>query len=548
MWSLRVLNGPQAGQFFTLKQGKNTIGRSSKCDIQLMAQGVSKEHCELHLTKNKTILIDLNSSNGTYVNSTKIQRSDIKFGEKFSLHDIYLDIIPTPQPKTNTAFVTARTHSGNLAAQTYASPQLNQQLNSHLNPHTIPQPHLNLAARNADSDLKQPHDFDSPEALSFKVKFEAYMNQVVLPSVYKLAQFFEFKYVLGGFVGIFIFVVTLLSLIPMVSITRESIQGEAKKRTMSLARALAETNKKAISENNGASLYTYSIEKEDGVKEALIVNRHDGSVMAPATKSGRTLDIPFINEALRSGRDLVKSIDYTTIAAAFPIDKYDLDKQEAVPVAYAIVIYDISTLAFDEGIVISLFMQNLVIAILVGLILYFFLYKLIEFPIASLNRQLDLAMREKNEHIENTFLFPPLQALAGNLSSLMTRYLHGDNRPSVNLKNKDFEASMLIQHFRDPSFAATPSRKIINLNSNFESLCQNSMENLMNQGIDAIVDASLKLNIDNLMQKATAIPNQIHQEELDMGRGTVIIRCHVITENDQPSYFLFTIIPKKEDS
>ncbi|MCB0368002.1 MAG: FHA domain-containing protein [Bdellovibrionales bacterium] len=541
MWSLRVLNGPQAGQLFNLKSGRNVVGRSSQCDIKLMAPGVSKEHCEVYLNKEKILIVDLNSSNGTYVNGTRVQKTELRFGEKFSLHNIFLDIVPTPQLRTSTVannFVPNINH-GNAAPNPMYQQQPLGVAGAHPGVNSIPQPHLNLV----NGQKVVPEEDKKPD---LKERVEEYFNKVVLPSVYKLAQMFEFKYVLAGFVGIFIFVVTLLSLFPMISVTRDSIQGEARKRTMSLARALAETNKKAIDENSGASLNTYSIEREEGVKEALIINRNDGTVMAPATKSGRTLDIPFINEAIRSGRELVKSVDYTTIAAAYPINKYDLDRQEAVPIAYAIVIYDISTLAFDQGVIISLFMQNLIIAMLIGSLLYFFLYKLIEFPVASLNKQLDLAMREKNEHIENTFLFPPLQALAGNVSSLMTRYLHGDHKETATLKNKDFEASMLIQHFRDPAFAISPNRKILNLNSNFESLAQNSMDNLMMQGLDAIVDSSLKLNIENLMEQASQMPNQIHQEELDMGRGSILIRCHAVIENDQPSYYLFSIIPTKE--
>ncbi|NUM60095.1 MAG: hypothetical protein HUU56_15785 [Bdellovibrionaceae bacterium] len=193
-------------------------------------------------------------------------------------------------------------------------------------------------------------------------------------------------------------------------------------------------------------------------------------------------------------------------------------------------------------------MQNLIIASVIGMILYFLLYKLIEFPIFSLNKQLDLALREKNEHIENTFLFPVLQSLTGNISSLMTRYLHGETQSSGVSNNLDFEASMLIQHFRDPAFAVTPNKKFLNLNSNFESLAQNSLENLMNQGVDGIVDVSLKMNIENLMVKSSQVPNQIHQEELDMGRGVIIIRCHAVTDKNQPSYYLFSIVPKKEDA
>ncbi|NUM60118.1 MAG: FHA domain-containing protein, partial [Bdellovibrionaceae bacterium] len=346
MWSLRVLNGPQSGQLFNLKDGKNIIGRASTCSIKLMAPGVSKEHCEISISNGKIYVLDLNSSNGTYVNGIRVQKVEIRLGEKFSVYNLFLDIIPTPQVKVNHAVNTPGVNPGvpmpqgvsNLATQNYQQPYFLGQDPQQIN--RVPQPHLNLVNGGvAETQIQEKN--------SFGEKIQEYVDTVVLPAVYKLAQTFEFKYVLAGFVGIFIFVVTLLSLFPMISVTRDSIQLEAKKRTISLARALAEANKKAISENSGTSLNTYSIEREEGVKEALIINRADGTIMAPATKSGRSIEIPFVNEVLRSGREGVKVIDSTTIAAGFPIDRYDLDRQEAVPIAYAIVIYDITALSFD---------------------------------------------------------------------------------------------------------------------------------------------------------------------------------------------------------
>jgi hypothetical protein len=539
MWSLRILNGPQAGQIFNLKNGRNTLGRASQCDIKIMVQGVSKVHCEI-IVSNETIKVsDNNSSNGTYVNGTKIQSAVVRLGDKFSVHTVFLDVVPTPQLKANTEII-KQTQSQQVPQGFIPQPHsmlAHQQMPMN-NMYSQPGPHLSLA-----KEPKAPR----LEKKDLKEKFEDYLNQVVLPGVYKLAQLFEMKLVLAGFVGVFIFAVTLFSLFPMITVSRDSIQSEAKKRAASLARALAETNRRAISENNMSTLSTFSIEREDGVKEAIIISRSDGTVIAPASKAGRTMDIPFLNEVQRSSRDIVRGIDATTIGASFPIEKYDMEKQEAVPVAFAVVIYDISILAMDDGIIVSLFMQNLVIASLFGAVLFFFLYKLIEFPITSLNRQLDQALRDKSDNIENTFLFPPLQSLAGNISSLLTRYLSGDNQAPQG-QSKDFEASMLIQHFRDPAFAVTPQLKLLNLNSNFESLAQNSMENLMAQGIEAIVDQSLKLNINDLIQDSLQIPNQIHQREFDMGRGTIVIRCHAVMNGSDPDYFLFSIIPKKEES
>lgn len=542
MWSLRVLNGPQGGQIFNLKNGKNTVGRASQCDIKIMVQGVSKVHCEIQVASDGIKVIDNNSSNGTYVNGTKVQSATLRIGDKFSIHNVFLDVVPTPQLKANT--------------------QLLRQGQAQVPHGFIPQPHSALAHQQqpmgmnsiyqqqmgqAHLSLAKDPKPDKPANKDLKEKIEEYINKVVLPGVYKLAQIFEMKLVLAGFVGLFIFAVTLFSLFPMITVSRDSIQSEARKRAGSLARALAETNRRGISENNYSTLSTFSIEREDGVKEALIISRIDGSVIAPAAKSGRTMDIPFLNEVQRSSRDIVKAIDATTIGASFPIEKYDIDKQEAVPVAFAVVIYDISILAMDDGIIVSLFMQNLIIASIFGAILFFFMYKLIEFPIASINRQLDIALREKTDTIENTFLFPPLQALAGNISSLLTRYISGEGQGQTS-QSKDFEASMLIQHFRDPAFAVTAEKKILNLNSNFESVAQNSVENLMSQGVDAIVDQALKLNIYELIQESVQVPNQIHQRELDMGRGTIIIRCHSVMNGANPDYFLFSIVPKKDDN
>ncbi|OYZ23800.1 MAG: hypothetical protein B7Y39_03500 [Bdellovibrio sp. 28-41-41] len=547
MWSLRILNGPQAGQIFNLKNGKNTLGRASQCDIKIMVQGVSKIHCELHVTQEGIKVIDSNSSNGTYVNGTKIQSTTLRLGDKFSIHNVFLDVVPTPQLKANTQLIRQGQQQqvpqgfipqphGALAQQ-----QQPMQMNS-IYQQQMTQAHLSAHL----SVAKEPRQERAAQK-ELKEKIEEYLNRVVLPGVYKLAQIFEMKMVLAGFVGLFIFAVTLFSLFPMITVSRDSIQGEARKRAGSLARALAETNRRGISENNYSSLSTFSIEREDGVKEALIISRTDGSVIAPPAKAGRTMDIPFLNEVQRSSRDIVRSIDNTTIGASFPIERYDVDKQEAVPVAFAVVIYDISVLAMDDGIIVSLFMQNLIIASIFGGILFFFLYKLIEFPISSLNRQLDIALREKTDAIENTFLFPPLQALAGNVSSLLTRYISGEGQGQGS-QSRDFEASMLIQHFRDPAFAVTLDKKILNLNSNFESLAQNSVENLMAQGVDAIVDQSLKLNIFELIQESVQVPNQIHQREIDLGRGTIIIRCHPVMNGVNPDYFLFSIVPKKEDT
>jgi len=111
MWSIRVLTGSQAGQIFDLKLGKNIFGRGGQSEFKILSVGISKEHCEIHVYKDKVILVDLKSSNGTFVNGIKVQNSIIKLGDKVSLFDVIMDVIPTPDIRPNLQKPTARKNS-----------------------------------------------------------------------------------------------------------------------------------------------------------------------------------------------------------------------------------------------------------------------------------------------------------------------------------------------------------------------------------------------------------------------------------------------------
>ena len=68
MWTLRMLNGNQAGSLFELQQGRNIIGRGSDCHIQIKSHAISKHHAEIEVSGKKLTVRDLRSRNGTYVN------------------------------------------------------------------------------------------------------------------------------------------------------------------------------------------------------------------------------------------------------------------------------------------------------------------------------------------------------------------------------------------------------------------------------------------------------------------------------------------------
>ena len=65
MTTLYVLNGPQSGKSFELKDGANYIGRSSR-DIKIDDPTVSRDHLKITAREGRYYVTDLKSRNGTF--------------------------------------------------------------------------------------------------------------------------------------------------------------------------------------------------------------------------------------------------------------------------------------------------------------------------------------------------------------------------------------------------------------------------------------------------------------------------------------------------
>jgi len=539
MWALRVLTGPAAGQIYDLKMGRNLIGRAPQCDVKINSHGVSKEHAEIHVYKEKIMVADLKSSNGTFINGVRQQNGLIRLGDKVGIHDVIFDIIPAPDIRPSRAPVAAQ--PGQQIGQIPVIPNM-------MGGNAAPQYYPQGSPQMMGGEPAPAEPMVEPQGVVQNLIFKAsdYLERVALPGVYRLPQLMEFKYVLGSFVAIFIFMVTLLSMIPMVQITRSSILAESKRRALSIARNVAMANQQQLLQGNVASLSTNSAETEDGVKQVMIVQQSDGMILAPASRAGVTTDIPFVHAARREMKTQVDQVDSSTIGASFPIGQYDPNTGEPSVKAHAIVMYDVGSLAFDDGHVLSLFFQTLILACLVGLLLFFFMYKLIEHPIVSLNHQLDVALREKKDSTDINFQFPALQNLVGNINSLLTRYLHGggDGAAPVNMVSRDSEAENLVQLMGYPTIAISGEGRIVTVNANFEQIAHASSSQLSNQPLSAIPDMALQQNIQHLMQKSREAPGTIHSDQLEFSGHNCMIHCHAMgVENGTVAYFIISITP-----
>jgi len=83
--TLIVIGGKAFGQSFALDNENTGIGRSTKSRIQLDDDGISRQHAEVIRSGDEWLMVDLNSTNGTYHDGELIQVRTLRDGDKLQL-------------------------------------------------------------------------------------------------------------------------------------------------------------------------------------------------------------------------------------------------------------------------------------------------------------------------------------------------------------------------------------------------------------------------------------------------------------------------------
>ena len=78
---LVVIYGAELGKKYNLNTASLVVGRSSKCDIQIDQESVSRNHSKIVNTGKSILIRDLGSTNGTYVNDEPIDEYVLRDGD-----------------------------------------------------------------------------------------------------------------------------------------------------------------------------------------------------------------------------------------------------------------------------------------------------------------------------------------------------------------------------------------------------------------------------------------------------------------------------------
>lgn len=81
-FALVVEQGPRAGLTFVLAEGNTTVGRHPESDIFLNDVTVSRQHCRFLLSGDQLSVEDSGSTNGTYVNESRVDAAALSPGDE----------------------------------------------------------------------------------------------------------------------------------------------------------------------------------------------------------------------------------------------------------------------------------------------------------------------------------------------------------------------------------------------------------------------------------------------------------------------------------
>ncbi|MBT9556545.1 MAG: FHA domain-containing protein [Myxococcales bacterium] len=79
------LNGALRGKDFRLVTGKNMMGTAADCDIVLTDGYLSSKHAVIRHEEGRFMLVDLDSTNGTFVNDRRVSKTELIDNDKVRL-------------------------------------------------------------------------------------------------------------------------------------------------------------------------------------------------------------------------------------------------------------------------------------------------------------------------------------------------------------------------------------------------------------------------------------------------------------------------------
>ncbi|MBS1961909.1 MAG: FHA domain-containing protein [Bdellovibrionales bacterium] len=533
---MTVISGPSnaqpaRGSSYAVGSGTFSIGRHSQNQIVLESGNVSKRHCVLVVDNTKIAVEDQGSSNGTFVNGKLSAKREIRPGDRISVGEFVLEL------------------SDGLPAVAPPRPNLS----------VVPPP--GAAAPAAPLFVDSTHE-DAPMPKDPLGKLKYHFDRYVLPYFFGFNERYEWRIVIGSLFGLYLALNLFISLSPLMDEQQRAVEREMMLRAQSIAREVADRNTAAVAAKADSKLDVGTFTRGVGVQTVAVTDL-DLRVLAPAGRAGTYFQNPpeaaniAAAKAKRfrlnpsEGGAVGKAGD--TIVAVEPIQVLNPALGRNEPRAMVVVALDATLSQVEGGELLMVYAHTLVLSIVIGLFVFYLIYRITLRPFQEMNRKVDQVLRGEHVDFKPSVYFSEIDPLWDLVDSALKRVPRAEETGNGVGGGKGITSGDLAGPLRTIAMNAKQGvavldeeRKVICLNAIFEEVTGVRNDSSEGQPLASVSrDQAFSSLVGDLCDRA-APGTEGASEEFDFAGIVFVVHVVAFGTFGDPKCFVFNLIRKEE--
>ena len=450
MFKLVVVGGKLRGQEFVLKNGENSLGRDSSCDIHFPVEGVSKKHMSVTVADDVVYVSDLGSANGTFLNGRIVKKGAMKTGDKIGLPNSILQIVYVQEKK----IVVKK----KVAAQREREETIDEILNGGT----------------------------PPDSLVGKIFW--LFKYKLMPLIHGINQEYEWRVLLAIFTAAFALITITLTIGPVLQDSKNVLMNEIRIRGTHYADEISRTNTKALEQKALERVDTSFLDgaSQDGVESYELFDL-DGRVLRPLSRLNEYTNDPVSiqikewfsktqNKNIKDARIL--SLEGGKIGIGKQIFVYDPKTGTQESVGIIAIRFAPTTLTAEASKSTRLYLESLVTSLLVGILFFGIVYYLTLRPIEELRFQIEEGLRGRRRSVESKLFFEELNPVRNAINTGLQR-IRELQRDETDIDPNDIESddsyvNTLLEFMngaQGPVIVLNSAKNLVKLNNAAEDVC-----------------------------------------------------------------------------
>lgn len=542
MYKLMIISGPNAGTSYALKEGENSIGRSSRNGIALKSKKISKQHCRLVVDNERVEVQDAGSINGTFVNGNLIREKSLQPGDRISIGNVVLEL---RRP---------------VVKRSEQAPAIGDIDNVVPFPAPVPVGAVGSPVPGFTEEVPQ-----NTVPTDLKGKFFWAFENYVMPFFYRLNLKNEWRSIAIGIFGIFIVLNLLITVQPVLDENRKSVLTETGRRARLIAQQIAEMNAEFLANNQETKTQIGTLENASGLNFAFLVDL-DNRILAPPremnnylVKGDEASYAVFASKKFKAGREtgFTKLVNDRTLLAIEPIKVLDPRLGKNVVIAMAVVSMDTTLSVPDMGAIGVTYSKIFIFSVLLAALVLLILYRLTLKPFELLNEDIDKALTGEQRQVSKDFKTEETSQLWDVINSALQRipktagsegeFGFGGEVGGSPLTPDDFLPSvkMLSEISTFGVILCDSEKKVVHINSVFEEISGIRLEEASGRKLEeAARDEALSALLDDLFGQV-ANSHDFGSDHFDF--GGVGYKVHIAALGAGPSLRGYFIVVVKDE-